>query len=57
LPLAKYPFEDWLAKRRNVAEAVVELAVDYSVPDVCDFVARVEERERGKPHTVLWKRP
>ena len=56
LPLPSYPFASWMEKRRSVAEAVVELAVDYSVPDVCDFILRVEEREPGKPTVVLWKR-
>lgn len=38
--LIEYPFDCW-RRRRNVRDAVVELAVDYSVPDIRDFVVRV----------------
>jgi len=42
LPISTYPYESWLSKRAR-AEAVVELAVRYSVPDVRRFTKRVYE--------------
>jgi len=56
LPLSDYPYEFWWKKRRK-RDVVVELAVTHSVPDVVDFVLRVEERQCGKPTSVLWERP
>ena len=44
LSVANYPFEEWVRKR-NVENAVVELVVDYAVPDVDKFVQRVDERK------------
>ena len=41
--IADYPFED-RKTGRQISDAVVELVVDYSIPDVKDFVVRVEER-------------
>ena len=38
--IAAYPYADWKAKRKR-GERVVELAVDYAVPDVAKFVSRV----------------
>lgn len=40
LPLSEYPFEAWL-KKRNSRQAVVELAVRYSVPDLMGLVEGV----------------
>ncbi len=45
LRIADYPFEEWIAKGRSRVNAVVELAVDYAVPDVEDLVVRVDERK------------
>jgi hypothetical protein len=56
LPLGDYPFEAW-RKKRGKTDIVVELAVAHSVPDVVDCVLRVEERQFGKKHSVLWERP
>jgi hypothetical protein len=38
--IAAYPYADWKTKRKR-GERVVELAVDYAVPDVAKFVSRV----------------
>jgi hypothetical protein len=38
--IADYPYSDWRRRRRR-GERVVELAVDYSVADVKDYVRRV----------------
>lgn len=43
--IPKYPYSDWRKKRRS-GERVVELSVDYSVPDISKFVRRVS-RMRG----------
>ena len=40
LSLEMYPFDLWRAKR-GVRAAVVELAVDYAVPNICTFVVDV----------------
>jgi hypothetical protein len=37
LPISKYPFDYWRSKRGR-SDAVVEVVVDYSVPDVRDFI-------------------
>jgi hypothetical protein len=55
LPFERYPFEDWDAKRKR-REPVVELTVTHSVPDIRDFVLRVEERGGGAPDAVLFER-
>ena len=55
LPLARYPFAAWDAKRKR-REPVVELTVTHSVPDIRDFVLRVEERGGGAPERVLFER-
>jgi hypothetical protein len=39
-----YPFEE-RRKVRGLANAVAELAVYYAVPDISDFVVRVEHRK------------
>jgi hypothetical protein len=55
LPLSAYPFDAW-RKKRGKRDVVVELAVTHSLPDVADFVLRVEERQNGKATSVLWRR-
>jgi hypothetical protein len=42
--ISDYPFEMWKKKRAGAAKAVVELAVDYAVPDVSQFVELAELR-------------
>jgi len=48
LPVRDYPYDAWAKKRRKI-DAVVELVVDYSVPDVAEMVLAVEYRQAGKP--------
>lgn len=55
LPLAEYPFEE-SSRKRGRMHAVVELTVRHSVPDVRDFVLKVEEVGGGLEDTVLWER-
>ncbi|HEX8831319.1 MAG TPA: hypothetical protein VF705_09150 [Longimicrobium sp.] len=53
--ISEYPYGLW-RKKRGRKNAVVELAVDYSVPDVRDFVVRVEHVDGGSLSEVLWER-
>jgi hypothetical protein len=45
--ISDYPYSAWKEKKRPAGERVVELAVDYAVPDVANFVKRVV-RMKGK---------
>ncbi len=54
LPVESYPFDDWLTKRRDRSKAVVELAVDYSVPDVEGLVVRVDRMKGDELLETLW---
>jgi hypothetical protein len=53
--LADYPFDAWDRKRKR-RDPVVELTVRYAVPDIRDFVLRVEERGGGQPSVLVWER-
>jgi hypothetical protein len=50
--LSEYPYA---AKRRD-RDPIVELAVDYSVPDIRDFVTEVREAGAGQPTKTVWRR-
>lgn len=52
--LAQYPFDEW-KKKRHRRDHVVELTVEYSVPDICELVLQVDEVGAGRPPSVLWK--
>lgn len=54
LPIASYPFDHWLKKRRSRTKAVVELAVDYAVPDIADLVLRVEHMQGANRLETIW---
>jgi hypothetical protein len=56
LPIADYPFEE--RRRARGKDAIIELAVNHSVPDIADVLVRVERRRAGeKIEEVLWERP
>jgi hypothetical protein len=55
LPVRDYPYDAW-AKKRRKQDAVVELVVDYSVPDVAEFVLSVEYRQAGKTSVPVYNR-
>src|SRR5207244_8873185 len=42
--ICDYPFNDWSRKRRSCIKTIAELAVDYSVPNVRDYVEGVTVR-------------
>lgn len=53
--ISDYPYTHWKAKRTR-GERVVELAVDYAVPDVANFVTAVRRMKAGKTIKVLFSR-
>jgi len=52
--ISEYPFDEMKKKKKD--DAIVELAVDYGVKDIADFVVRVETWVEGKPTEIIWKR-
>jgi hypothetical protein len=55
LPLSEYPFEDW-RRKRAAKDSIIELAIDYSVPDVKDIVISVAESGGGIEDNLIWSR-
>lgn len=53
LQITDYPYATW-RKRRKRGERVVELAVEYSVPDVWRFVTRVTEMRGGTELSTIY---
>lgn len=56
LPISEYPFEAWVKKRGAAKNAVVELAVDYAVPDMREHAARVELVKGGRVLKRLYEK-
>jgi uncharacterized protein DUF7002 len=54
--IADYPHAAWRAKRGPSADAVVELTIPYSVPDIADFVLVAQTWEGGIPTETLFQR-
>jgi hypothetical protein len=50
--IADYPY----ARRKRLPNPIVELAVDYSVPDIRELVTEVRETSSGSGTKVVWKR-
>lgn len=50
--IPEYPYSDW-RKKRKAGERAVELAVDYSVPDIRDHVRRVVVKRGSEVKDVL----
>jgi hypothetical protein len=55
-PLANYPLDMWIRKRGASNDPVVELAVDYGVPDIPDLTIKVEQRKGTEILQTLWER-
>jgi hypothetical protein len=53
--IEEYDFEYW-RKKRSRKTAVVELAVDYAVLDIADFVVSVERRREAELVRTIWER-
>jgi Family of unknown function (DUF7002) len=56
LPISEYPFEDWVKRRGAPRNAVVELAVDYAVPDMRDHTIKVEVIRGGRVLKRLYEK-
>lgn len=52
--LKSYPFEE-RRKKRGVANAVAEMAFEYGIRDIRQFVVRVEKRREGRLLKVVWE--
>ncbi len=52
--ISEYPYAEW-RKRRRRGERVVELAIDYAVPDIIGFVRRVVRMAGGKEIATLFE--
>jgi hypothetical protein len=52
--ISDYPYAQWRAKRKR-GERIVELAVDYAVPDVAKFVTRVVRMKASEELAVLFQ--
>ena len=52
-----YPYDGYLSRRKRDGhiDGVVEVAVDYSVPDIVGYVHRVEQRRGRDVLDVIWK--
>lgn len=53
--IANYPYATYRAKRKR-GERVVELAVDYAVPDIATYVTRVVRMRGDTEQAVLFER-
>jgi hypothetical protein len=51
--LADYPYDEWARRRGRSGEPVVELTIDYAVPDISKYVTRVETWADSTPVEVL----
>ena len=54
--LADYPYDEWVSKRGRSGDHIVELTVKYAVPDIKNFVTRVETWADGRPIELLYER-
>jgi hypothetical protein len=50
-----YPYDE-RRRTRSRQDAVAEVAVDYAIPDIEDFVLRVERRDDKATSRLLWER-
>jgi hypothetical protein len=53
VPLTEYPFDEWQRKRGRSGEHAVELTIPGAVPDIVEYVQRVELRQAGDPAVVV----
>lgn len=54
LRIPEYPYSVWRTKRK-MGERVVELAIDYAVPNISDFVTRVVEMRGSRELRTLYE--
>jgi hypothetical protein len=51
-----YPFDDWAGRRGRSGDPIVELTIDYAVPDISSYVIRAETWADGAPTELLYPR-
>lgn len=51
-PLSEHPYDE---RRRSGREPVVEVTVDYAVPDIRDHLVEVQRRTAGGAAEVIWR--
>jgi hypothetical protein len=56
MDLADYPYDDWVRRRGRSGDPIVELTIDYAVPDISSYVIRAETWAGGAPTEVLYAR-
>ena len=54
--LASYPYAEWARRRGKSGDAIVELTIDYAIPDIRAYVTRVETWAEGVPVEVLYEK-
>lgn len=54
LEIPQYPYAHWKRKRKR-GERAVELAINYSVPDVANYVKRVVRMKGPDELVILWR--
>jgi hypothetical protein len=54
LPISSYPFDYWVRKRGLKGDPVVELAVNYSVPDIAAMTLQVDRRAGPEIIEQIW---
>jgi hypothetical protein len=55
--LADYPYDEWAHRRGKSGEPLVELTIDYAVPDISSYVTRAETWADSRPVDVLYESP
>ncbi|MGA3208405.1 MAG: hypothetical protein ABSE05_11360 [Syntrophales bacterium] len=53
VPIRQWP-DDERPRAGDLKKPVVELAVNYSIPDICTFIIRIEEWVDGCMNRVVW---
>lgn len=54
--IADYPYDEWRQRPGRKNDALVEVTVPYAVPQVRDYVLRVERWHAGQPIETLFQR-
>jgi hypothetical protein len=50
-----YSFNDWRARRGSATKAIAELAVDYAVPDILQYVEEVTIRDHRGISSIIYR--
>ena len=52
--IESYPFEE-RKRKRGIPNAVAEMVFDYAIPDMNEYVLRIEKRKGGRVVKVIWE--